>query len=552
MWNILYVGSDFSHLQRLIGGEEGQFELFSAESQKQAVRLLGEQDIHLVLLDMDSKGAWGEALSKALASNSKKHACIATGTCKDAKSLIEIVNHIGLQRCIRKPWKKAELESVINHVLTQFSKVQAEAHLVHELKSIIDEMKFLHQISQKISEKKPLPKLLMEIMEGSKLLMSAEASSLLLYEPADKKLYFHVATGSKGKSVKKYSVDLGVGISGWVAKHKQPLLVPDCYEDPRFSPEYDKKTKFRTRSMICVPLIRKKGLLGVIQVINKKDGRAFAERDLTLFMTLASYCAIAIENHKLTEKQIESEALERELEVARDIQQNLLPATLPEFDDIQVAVRLIPAKQVGGDFYTVLRVDANKSIFLITDVSGKGIPAALIVSTIDACLNSYLELITEKFDLMSLVHAMNTVLIEATTSDKFATCWFGLYFHDTKRLISVNAGHNPPIFLKRNRKKPDSLQAGGLFLGGFECPYEKEEIQLEPDDVLVAYTDGITEAFDTKGRQYGDDRLLNLVQEKRDLSAEEILEAIEKDVAEHVGKAQQSDDITCTVLKVLP
>lgn len=551
MWNILYVGANFARLKRLIGGEESHFQLFSANSQQAAAQLLRENDIHLVFVDLDSWDSGNRMLLDALESRPKEVACMVTGKTWDVPVLMEIVNRIGLERSVPKPWKKVELEEAVNEVLTKFAGDRADAHLVQELKNIIDEMKFLHQISQKISEKKPLPKLLKEIMESSKLLMNAEASSLLLYEPADKKLYFQVATGSKGKSVKKYSVDLGVGISGWVAKHKQPLLVPDCYEDPRFSPDYDKKTKFKTRSMICVPLIRKKQLLGVIQVINKKDGSAFEERDLTLFMTLASQCAIAIENHQLTEKQIETEALERELETAREIQENLLPATLPDFSDIQVAARLIPAKQVGGDFYTVLRVDENKSFFLVADVSGKGIPAALIVSTIDSCLNSYFELMTEKFDLMSLVHALNVVLIESTTTDKFATCWFGLYLHDSRKLISVNAGHNPPFLIRRSRERPEPLQAGGLFLGGFEGPYEMEELQLEPEDVLIVYTDGITEAFNTRGKQYGDERLMDLVLEKRHLSAEDLLKAIEDDVDTHVGEAQQSDDITCTVLKVI-
>ncbi|OVE78678.1 hypothetical protein BVY01_04775 [bacterium I07] len=420
----------------------------------------------------------------------------------------------------------------------------------YDLKKMVDDLNFLHQISQKISENKPLPKLLMEIMESSKLLMDAEASSLLLYEPADKKLYFHVATGQKGKLFKKFSVDLGQGIAGWVAKHKKPLLIEDCYQDSRFSPDYDKKSNFRTKSMICVPMVRKRKLLGVIQVINKRGRDAFDQHDLTLFETLASQCAIAIENQKLIRKQVEAEALERELDTARDIQQTLLPDVLPEYEDIEVAALLIPANQVGGDYYNIVKIGKDHTLLFVADVAGKGIPAALVVSTIDSCLSSYLKLNLGTFDLMTLVTGMNKVLMESTTSTKFATCWFGLYEHKTGKILSINAGHNPPVLFKKSQPEPVELNTGGLFLGSLEVPYQTETIQLDPADVLVFYSDGITEAWDTKKVMYRKAGLIKSVSRCFNESATDILAAIAADVTNHVGRAEQSDDITCGVLKV--
>jgi len=184
-----------------------------------------------------------------------------------------------------------------------------------------------------------------------------------------------------------------------------------------------------------------------------------------IFETLAAQCAIAIENTKLIELQVESEALERELNTARDIQQALLPSKLPEYDDIEVAAQLIPAKQVGGDYYNIIRISNNESLFFVADVTGKGIPAALIVSTIDSCLNTYLTMKQGEFNLMTLVTGLNQILIESTTSDKFASCWFGLYRHDSRKLISVNAGHNPPYIFCKGNGKPRELNKGGLFLG---------------------------------------------------------------------------------------
>ena len=515
------------------------------------MNILKKREIHLIIIDKNILKISGIEFTKSILVDYPNSIIILTGPCDDIEFIMQVINSGSVYRYIPKPWNEKDLKGIIDKALNAYVEKEANEHLIHDLQYIIDEMKFLHKISQKISEIKSFPRLLTEIMESSKLVMNAEASSLLLYDQEDNKLHFQVATGDKGKLMKKFSVDLGVGIAGWVAKKKKPLLIEDCYKDPRFNPDYDKKSKFRTKSMICVPLIRKKQLLGVMQVLNKKGNEKFKQRDLTIFETLASQCAIAIENNKLIEKQVESEALERELETAREIQQKLLPASLPEYDDVQVAAKLIPAKQVGGDYYNVVRINKNQSLFFIADVSGKGIPAALIVSTIFSCLNSYLKLNQDKFDLMTLVIAMNKVLMESTTMTKFATGWFGLYHHLSKTMMSINAGHNPPYIFRNRNKKPIELQKGGLFLGSLDLPYETEEIELQTNDVLVFFTDGVTEAWNKKEIEYEDFRLINVVKKNTRQSAEKILSEIEKDVQEHVGNAQQSDDFTCAVVKIV-
>ena len=420
---------------------------------------------------------------------------------------------------------------------------------VVSLQSMNETLQFLHTLSQKISEKKPLPELMHEIMESSKELMDAEASSLLLYDPEDDKLHFKVATGEKGELMETFTVDMGAGIAGWVAEHRQPLLIEDCYQDSRFNPEYDKRSNFHTRSMICVPLVRHNELLGVIQVINKKAGGIFTEEDLFIFQTLAAQCAIAIKNYRLTQSQIAAETLARELATAREIQQNLLPVGLPEFDDLDVAAVILPAQEVGGDYFNVIRLSDIQSLFFVSDVSGKSISAALIVSILDACLHAFFKLQLDQFDLMKLVVMMNQVLIESTTSTKFATSWFGLYNHPASELISINAGHNPPYLFPQSSDDVKSLEEGGVFLGGYDLPYQFETVTLHSGDVLVIYTDGVTEAWNPAQEDYGDDRLIQTGLAHRNLSASEILNAIQKDVKAHVSGAPQSDDFTCLVIK---
>jgi len=414
---------------------------------------------------------------------------------------------------------------------------------------LIKKLQFLHSISQDISAMKPLPLLLGEIMESSKILMQAEASSLLLYDETTDKLNFQIATGEQGKLVKQFSIEMGKGIAGWVGQNVESLLIHDCYADSRFNPDYDKKSNFITKSMICVPLTRKGKLLGVMQVINKSDGSCFEKEDLALFETLAAQCAIAIENQQLTKKQIKAEALELELKTAREIQQHLLPDKLPDYNDLDIAAMIIPAREIGGDYYDVIKITEHISLFLIADVSGKGVPAALIVSIIVTCLKSSLHYRKNQFELQELVSTMNQVLIESTTSTKFVTAWFGIYNHLEKSLTSLNAGHNPPFLLRAGSNEFINLEKGGIFLGAMDLPFTSETITLEKDDLIVYFSDGVTEAWNVAEEDYGETRLEKTILKARNKPAAEILKIIYKDVKDYTGTAEQNDDITCGILK---
>ncbi len=420
---------------------------------------------------------------------------------------------------------------------------------IGELQSLIDQMNYVLEISQNISENKPLDILLSEIMESCKTLMNAEASSLMSYDETENKLIFRGATGGKGDIVKLINIELGEGIAGWVALNREPLLIEDCYKDPRFNPEFDKKSNFRTKSMICVPMIHKENLVGVIQVINKKNEGVFDERDLNIFRILASQCAISIENAKLVHIQIQQEALNRELRTAREIQQNILPSKLPEFTDLQLSAALIPAKQVGGDYYNFYKISDEETLFFICDVSGKSISAALIVSTIYSTIVTYFEMNKNNFVLQDFVQCLNRVLIESTTDEKFATAWFGLYNHKSKSLQSINAGHNTTFVFGKDGTKAELLK-GGMFLGCVDLDYVSEEVNLQTDDVVLYYTDGVNEAMNKDMEQYGDDRLVKVVSDNLSSDTSVILEKLLSDLKSFVKDAAQSDDITCGIIKV--
>jgi len=422
--------------------------------------------------------------------------------------------------------------------------------LVEKMRALVEKMDLLHAISHKISEQKPLPRVLHEIIESSKEAIHAEACSLLLYDPKDNRLHFIVVSGDQADFFRGGSIEMGLGISGWVAQHKTPLLIENCYNDARFNPEYDRKSEFETRTMMCVPLIRKDTLIGVIQVINKVGGGLFDTDDLAIFKTLAAQCAIAIENARLIEEQIETKALERELETAREIQLQLLPRTLPECEDMEIAAQLISAKQVGGDYYNFFQLSDRYSLFLIADVTGKSISAALVVSTLHSCLRTYLTLKRDDYDLITLVSSINEILLHSLSSNKFVSAWFGLIDHEQRRLTYVNAGHNPPYFFRKGDECPIELFSGGLLLGCFARPYEKQEVAYSSGDVLVFFTDGVTEAWDEKREMFGESRLVASIIQRQSRTAKDILGGIEQDVRRHVADAPQNDDFTCVVMKI--
>ncbi len=419
-----------------------------------------------------------------------------------------------------------------------------------EYNSLLKRIKFFQSVTHNIAERKPLQNLLDEIIVSTKKLLETEAASLLLFNKHENNLYFHTISGGTVKSLKSKPVKIGGGIAGWVAEKKEPLIINDCYTDPRFNKEFDKETGFTTKMMVCAPMINKNNLVGVIQAINKKNGESFSKEDLELFEALAVQCAVAIENARLIEIEIRSEQTKAEMETARKIQQNFLPRSVPSVKGLDMSIKLVPAKEIGGDYFNVIRINDELTLFFVGDVAGKSIPAGLIVSTLFSYLQIYFIISKENFDAVDFVRLFNKFLIESTTADKFVTAWFGFYDSEENSLTSINAGHNPVFLLRNSSGSLEQLAAGGLMLGSFEAPYVSEKIKLGKNDLIVFYTDGIPEALNIKGEEFGDSRFENLLLANKNLNPEELLNLIFKEIKLYRGEAEQSDDITLGIFKV--
>jgi phosphoserine phosphatase RsbU/P len=224
----------------------------------------------------------------------------------------------------------------------------------------------------------------------------------------------------------------------------------------------------------------------------------------------------------------------------------ILPKELPQLEGYEVSGFNLPSKQVGGDYYDVIRLADGKIALVIADVSGKGVPAALLVSTLQASLHAYLE---SNFELAKLVAKLNQIILRNSTKNKFITFFIAVLDPGLKKINVVNAGHNPPLLVRNGGLT--KLLPGGIVLGCVEYDrYVSKEYQLQSEDTLVLFTDGVTEANNLKDDLYGDERLEKFVQTNLDKSAQELQEVIYQDVKLFAGKAEQSDDITMLVLKV--
>ncbi len=415
----------------------------------------------------------------------------------------------------------------------------------HRLEQVLSEMSALHDVSRAIESSENLDTLLKYILKKAKKLMKVESASLMLALEETNELEFKVVLGPKSEGVKPFRLPIGQGISGWVALHGEPILIPDVYADPRFDPSFDKRSGYRTRSMLCVPLIYESKVTGVMTVLNRLDMEPFGESDKTLLMTFAAQAALAIENTKLLMAALEKERLDQELRMASEIQNLLLPGEIPLRDQLDIDATYIPCKEMSGDFYDIIVLDENRTVFVVADVSGKGIPGAMVVSNMQASLKAYLKYSS---NLIELVTHLNEAIMLNTTSDRYITFFIGLYDKRDDTFQYINAGHNPPLLIGGNNNLKE-LNVGGIFIGSLPWEYEMDMVKLEKGDLLTLYTDGLVEAMNEREEEFEKERLTQVLRNNKNKPSTDILNSIIVSVKEFAGATDFEDDFTVMVIK---
>lgn len=278
----------------------------------------------------------------------------------------------------------------------------------------------------------------------------------------------------------------------------------------------------------------------------RKGVTKFNELDKMLLDAVARQVQASIENQYLNSQAIEKEKMEKELSVAASIQQRILPEALPKIEGYDLAGKNIPSREVGGDYYDCFDLGNGKYALIIADVAGKGIGAALLVSTLDAALYSYLQ-----FDipLTEMAERLNKLIYKSSPSDKYITFFIAVLDSKTGELDIVNAGHNPILLLRKDGCL-EKIDAGGVGLGMLDLgmPFSGQNSIMHPGDKLFLYTDGIPEAMNENEEEYSDERMENIFLKNKTESSQEFIDKIVSDVKNFVGKAEQSDDITAMYL----
>ncbi len=352
-------------------------------------------------------------------------------------------------------------------------------------------------------------------------------------------------TISQTGTVLEIRLPLGAGIAGHVGATGEVIALADAYDDPRFNPAVDRSSGYRTRAMLCTPIRdRSSEIVGVFQILNKPDG-PFTPADVLFLDSLSTHASIAIDNARLYGQAREMKKLEEEMLLAREIQGRLLPASLPTVPGYAFAANHQPARQVGGDYYDCLARPGDSFFVAIGDVSGKGVPASLLMANLQACFHAQAGLALST-DEMS--RRLNTLLHQVTPWGKFITFFCAALDPATHTLRFTNAGHNPPM-LRRRDGSIEELSTGGIMLGILpDQPFIEGEITLEPGEALVMFTDGVTEAFNVAEEEYGEDRLRDVLRRCPDADATGLMETILDEVSTFSGDAPQSDDITLFIL----
>ncbi len=344
---------------------------------------------------------------------------------------------------------------------------------------------------------------------------------------------------------KSTRVKIGESYLGKVAETGESLFIRDAKDDDRI--EQTAKGLMDIRTVITVPLKIQDDILGVMSIINKESAPVFSDADFSLMETLGDQAAITLNQVKLYQEMLEKKQSEKELSVAGNIQMALLPTEFKDYDKIDVSAFSHAAKGVGGDYYDLIDFGNGKVGIIMTDVAGKGVPAALIMVMIRSVLRTYAKEDREARDVITTV---NNTIAGDVTEERYATMFYFIFDSEYKILNYCNAAHGPLLLYRSNLDSFALLDTEGMPVGILpDVEYGQEYTSLHSGDIAVLYTDGITEAMNLNREQFGLDRVKKIVRENKHLRAKELTDMIYEQVEEFVGAASQHDDQTLLLMK---
>lgn len=414
--------------------------------------------------------------------------------------------------------------------------------------STVDKLRLLLDITNTISRSLDLDEVLNLVMDtlGSLLPYDAAGIYLIDQDSDSKDPYIFKSKVIRGYEISFELIEprlkMGEGFLGAVAQSGKPIISDDVSKDDRYF-----EARKRTRSEIVAPIVSNERVIGVFDLESDETG-AYTEDDLEVLGLLASHVAIIIEKARLHDELVEKKRIEAQLEVARQVQLELLPDHDPELVNFDSSAYIFPTEEVSGDYYDWVRIFDDQVGLVVADAVGKGMPAALLMSFLRASLRSGVQVGYAPHIAMSKV---NNLLWDSVEEHQFITAIYGILDETNRTFVYSNAGHNPPLLIKPSGEYR-YVEYGDTPLGMFlDARYHQHFIRFEPGQTMVIYTDGITEAADESGEEYGTERLAKSVLDGIALPAKKMIDHIRKDVADFTQRKFLDDDGTLFIVKAL-
>jgi sigma-B regulation protein RsbU (phosphoserine phosphatase) len=441
----------------------------------------------------------------------------------------------------------AQDEALLRQFAAHVAVAIENARLFESERQYVDTLETLAEIGREMSSILDLDQLLTRIASLTKRLIDYRTFGILLLNEAAQELEMKLAV-SYGKGAESKRMKLGEGLVGWSALHKEPVLVADVSKDPRYVSLVED-----ARSELVIPMLLKDRCIGVFD-LESPELDAFTKEHKELLTLLASQAAVAIDNARLYEEvRRNEERIEKELRFAQRVQLALLPTELPKtLHGVDVAGRFEPARELGGDLHDFLAPDADTLVVAVGDVSGKGAPAALYGAFAAEIVRSRTmrrRFVPDRFSVSGVLQAMNTILHERQLEEYYCTLCYA-FFDFPERVVTLsNSGLPYPIHC--SGETCGQIELPGVPLGSFPgVTYDEVQLPLRMGDLLVFCTDGIFEATNAEGQEFGARRLCEVVEAHRDGSARAIVDAIFDAVTAFEQAGPHNDDMTAVAVKI--
>lgn len=551
--NILRILTDYLEAEAsailITTSTEGQSELFTFVTNKDLVHSINvkEEDKGIARLVFESKKpiinnscelekGLKETLDRNIGIDVRNVMASPIVRKEKYHGVIEVFNKLG-----GTDFDDKDLE-IMNALGDQIALAIANAKLIHRARRKTAEAESLIELGKLMSGTLELEELLQIIVDEASKLINVDIATIYIVDPDDVSIKDIVSRGVPNELKSKLPMKIGEGICGYVAKTGETAVINDVTRNTQYV-----SLCREIKSEAALPLKSQGKVIGVFNVESEKLD-AYKPDDVDLLETFASQAAVSIERAMLYKQAIEQKALEDELKIARRIQKTFLPKINPQLSGFDIAGVNIPSEAVGGDYYDFINIVDNQIGIAIGDVSGKGIGAALIMAAFRASLKAEIR---NNYAIRTIFGKVNSLLYESIDRANYVTAVYGVL--DTKNRVFTfsNAGHNPPLLFKADGEVIELVE-GGLVLGMFpDSIYEERPIYIDRGDILLFYTDGVTEAQDIDDREFGIDRLKKLVLESAGLNASDIVNLIVEAVGKYKGLNQPLDDLTMILIKCL-